>query len=141
MHKGTLSLIRIYAKGVFDLLHHGHINFLREARALGDWLTVGVTPDERATTLKRKPLFNVHHRASVIEAVRYVDEVIKDGPREITPEFMKENNFQIYAFGTANADEREFRLNDCIRLPREMIIEIPYTTGISTTHIREILRS
>ncbi len=133
-------MIRIYAKGVFDIVHFGHINFLREARALGDWLTVGVSPDERAASLKRPPVFNVEQRAEMMAAIRYVDEVIIDGPRKITREFMAHNNFQIYAFGTATAEERQVRLDDCAELPRSMVIEIPYTFGISTTQILHTLR-
>ncbi len=133
-------MIRVYAKGVFDLVHVGHVNFLREARALGDWLTVGASPDERAASLKRPPVFNVHERAAMLAAIRYVDEVIIDGPRKITMEFMRANNFQIYAFGTENEQERQFRLDDCAELPKAMIVEIPYTPGISTTRIIQSLR-
>lgn len=128
-------MIRIYAKGVFDLVHYGHINFLREARAMGDWLTVGVTPDERVISMKRKPVFNVYKRAEVIAAVRYVDEVFIDGPRQITMDFMQKNHFDLYVFGTANEAERLVRLNDCRDLLENMIVEIPYTEGVSTTQI------
>lgn len=128
-------MIRIYAKGVFDLVHYGHVNFLKEARALGNWLTVGVTPDERVISMKRKPVFDVHRRAEVIAAVRYVDEVFIDGPREITIDFMRKHHFDLYVFGTANEAERIVRLNDCNELPKNMIVEIPYTEGVSTTKI------
>ena len=132
-------MIRIYAKGVFDIMHYGHVNFLREARALGDWLTVGVSPDARAAALKRQPMFSEDRRAEVISSIRYVDEVITDGPREITLAFMREHGFHIYAFGTATESERQFRLADCRELPASMIVEIPYTNGISTTQIRQLL--
>lgn len=132
-------MIRIYAKGVFDIMHYGHVNFLREARALGDWLTVGVSPDARAAALKRQPMFSEDRRAQVISSIRHVDEVITDGPREITLAFMREHGFQIYAFGTATEAERRFRLADCRELPASMIVEVPYTDGISTTRIRQLL--
>jgi cytidyltransferase-like protein len=126
-------MMKIYAKGVFDLVHYGHVRFLREAKMLGNWLTVGVTPDERAAALKRKPLSDASKRAEVIAAIRWVDEVITNGPQVISPEFMRQNGFGIYAFGCANEAERAFRLNDCRDLPASMIIEIPYTHEISTT--------
>lgn len=134
-------MIRIYAKGVFDLLHYGHVNFLREARALGDWLTVGVSPDARAVSLKRTPIFDVARRAEVLAAIRYVDEVITDGPREITRDFMLRHDFQIYAFGTSNEQERQFRLADCSDLPTSMVVELPYTHGVSTTEILRLAAS
>lgn len=130
-------MTRVYAKGVFDILHYGHVRFLCEARQLGDWLTVGVSPDERAASLKRKPLNEASKRAEVVSAIRWVDEVIVDGPRVITLDFMRQHDFQVYAFGTANAAEREFRLADCQELPARMIVEIPYTHGISTTLLME----
>jgi cytidyltransferase-like protein len=134
-------MIKIYVKGVFDLVHYGHINFLREARTLGDWLTVGVTPDERVISMKRKPLFNVQRRAEVIAAVRYVDEVFIDGPRELTIDFMQEHNFDLYIFGTQNPNERAVRLYDCRNLPNNMIVEIPYTYGVSTTEILQTIKN
>lgn len=133
-------MTKIYVKGVFDLVHYGHINFLKEARALGDWLTVGVTPDERVISMKRKPVFNVHKRAEVIAAIKYVDEVFTDGPREITTEFMHQHGFDLYVFGTLNESERAVRLYDCRDLPRSMIVEIPYTYGVSTTEVMQKIK-
>lgn len=130
-------MIKVYAKGVFDLVHYGHVRFLHQARLLGDWLTVGVSPDQRATALKRKPMTDVYKRAEVVSAIRWVDEVFTDGPRQITLDFMREHDFRIYAFGTANSAERAVRLADCKDLPASMIVEIPYTEGISTTFLRE----
>jgi cytidyltransferase-like protein len=132
-------MIRVYSKGVFDLVHYGHVRFLQRARSLGDWLTVGVSPDERAASLKREPLLDVTQRAEVISAIRWVDEVITDGPLEITREFMRAHDLHIYAFGTANSQERAQRLADCRDLPRSMIVEIPYTAGVSTTFLHEAL--
>lgn len=126
-------MLKVYAKGVFDLVHYGHVRFLREARLRGDWLTVGVTPDERATMLKRKPLSDASRRAEVIAAIRWVDEVITNGPQAISLDFMTRNGFGLYAFGSANEAERAFRLNDCRDLPASMIVEISYTHEISTT--------
>lgn len=134
-------MFKIYVKGVFDLVHYGHVNFLKQARSLGDWLTVGVTPDERAISMKREPLFDVQRRAEVISAIRYVDEVFVDGPREITVEFMRKNNFNLYVFGTLNDSERAIRLHDCRNLPGSMILEIPYTHGISTTKILQKIKN
>lgn len=126
---------RIYVKGVFDILHYGHVRFLMLARGLGDHLTVGVTPDERATRLKRPPMFPEDIRAEVVSALRCVDEVITTGPQQIGLDHMRAGNYAIYAFGSANEEERQFRLRDCVELPPGMIVEIPYTFGVSTTAI------
>lgn len=128
-------MIKVYAKGVFDIVHYGHINFFKLAKDLGDWLTVGVTPDERVISMKRQPLFDAQKRAIVVKSIKYVDQIFVDGPREITLEFMREHNFDLYVFGAKNQDEREVRLFDCRSLPKSMVSEIPYTFGVSTTEI------
>ncbi|WP_295838899.1 D-glycero-beta-D-manno-heptose 1-phosphate adenylyltransferase [uncultured Microbacterium sp.] len=78
----------VFANGVFDLLHAGHVSLLREARSLGDVLVVGVNSDESTARLKgpSRPLQPQNDRMSVLEAVRYVDFVTvfgEDTPREL----------------------------------------------------------
>lgn len=78
----------VFANGVFDLLHAGHVSLLREARSLGDVLVVGVNSDESTARLKgpSRPLQPQSDRMSVLEAVRYVDFVTvfgQDTPREL----------------------------------------------------------
>lgn len=78
----------VFANGVFDLLHAGHVALLREARSLGDVLVVGVNSDESTARLKgpTRPLQPQADRMSVLEAVRYVDFVTvfgEDTPREL----------------------------------------------------------
>lgn len=128
-------MTRIYVKGVFDLIHYGHVRFFKEAKKLGDHLTVGVSPDDRATLMKRKPYFSDKHRSEVLLAIQYVDEVILNGPLSITHEFMQFNKYDLYVFGAKCNTERDVRLKECADLPCSMIIELPYTQGVSTTHI------
>ncbi|YAF76123.1 PfkB family carbohydrate kinase [Sphingomonas sp. G5] len=78
----------VFANGVFDLLHAGHVALLREARSLGDVLVVGVNSDESTARLKgpTRPLQPQQDRMHVLEAVRYVDFVTvfgEDTPREL----------------------------------------------------------
>lgn len=78
----------VFANGVFDLLHAGHVALLREARSLGDVLVVGVNSDESTARLKgpARPLQPQQDRMHVLEAVRYVDFVTvfgEDTPREL----------------------------------------------------------
>lgn len=128
---------KIYVKGVFDLIHYGHIRFFEQAKKLGDFLTVGVSPDDRAAMMKRKPIFRSSERAEVLKAIKFIDEVIEDGPRIISKEFMANNNFCLYVFGTNSQEERARRLEECADLPNTMVIELPYTKDISTTMIIE----
>jgi cytidyltransferase-like protein len=136
-----LAVIRIYARVVADLWHPGHVRFFRAARDLGDHLTVSVVPDDRVAAHKgRRPLLDLAARVELVAACRWVDEVITDGPRVTTLDFMTSRNFHVYAFGAANSQERAARLADCRELPAAMRREIPYTHGISSSQLRQRLK-
>lgn len=68
--------LTVMATGVFDLLHPGHLAFLRQAKALGDRLVVVVTNDTVAQRSKGETLFSASERAELIKAIGFVDEVI-----------------------------------------------------------------
>ncbi|XP_002519980.2 ethanolamine-phosphate cytidylyltransferase [Ricinus communis] len=81
--------IRVYMDGCFDMMHYGHCNALRQARALGDELVVGVVSDAEIIANKGPPVTPLHERMIMVNAVKWVDEVIPDAPYAITEEFMK----------------------------------------------------
>lgn len=81
--------IRVYMDGCFDMMHYGHCNALRQARALGDQLVVGVVSDAEITLNKGPPVTPLHERMIMVSALKWVDEVIPDAPYAITEEFMK----------------------------------------------------
>lgn len=82
---------RVYVDMVGDLFHAGHVQLLREARRHGDWLVVGVLSDETVASYKRRPIMTLDERVAVIEACRYVDEVIADSPDRVTADFLDEH--------------------------------------------------
>lgn len=67
----------VLCHGVFDLLHPGHVEHLREARELGDTLLVSVVPDAFLT--KRRPIHNEENRLAMLRALRYVDHAVLCG--------------------------------------------------------------
>ena len=70
---------RVITYGTFDLLHYGHINLLRRAKALGDYLIVAVSTDEFNWNEKQKKCyFSYEERKQLVEAIRYVDLVIPE---------------------------------------------------------------
>ncbi|KAK1355512.1 Ethanolamine-phosphate cytidylyltransferase [Heracleum sosnowskyi] len=81
--------IRVYMDGCFDMMHYGHCNALRQARALGDQLVVGVVSDDEITANKGPPVTPLNERMIMVSAVKWVDEVIPDAPYAITEDFMK----------------------------------------------------
>ena len=70
---------RVITYGTFDLLHYGHINLLRRAKALGDYLIVALSTDEFNNVQKNKQTyFSYEERRMLLEAIRYVDLVIPE---------------------------------------------------------------
>jgi len=69
----------VLASGFFDPPHRGHIAYLREAKKLGDWLVVSVHRDECCVKKKGYCFMPLEDRLAVIEALRFVDEVVVCG--------------------------------------------------------------
>jgi ethanolamine-phosphate cytidylyltransferase len=81
--------VRVYLDGCFDLMHYGHANALRQAKTLGDVLVVGVNPDDDIKKYKGPPVMNNEERCSLVEAVKWVDEVIPLAPYVLTKDVIQ----------------------------------------------------
>jgi len=120
--------IRVLVGGVFDILHVGHIHFLRQAKALGDELVVIVAHDETVRkTKRREPINTAEDRAELLRALRMVDEVYIGTPGTIDYELVKRIDPDIVAIGPD-------QVFTCERLKEELrrhgihaeVIRIPY---------------
>ena len=69
---------RIITYGTFDLIHYGHINLLMRAKALGDYLIVGLSTDEFNIEKGKKSYYSYNQRKSILENLRVVDLVIPE---------------------------------------------------------------
>ena len=71
-------MIKVWVNGTFDIVHLGHIQLLKRAAELGDFLVVGVDGDKRVTELKgeQRPINNIVSRITLLEAIKYVDRVV-----------------------------------------------------------------
>lgn len=98
---------RVYVDMVGDLFHAGHVELLRAARAHGDYLIVGVLSDETATAYKRTPIMKLAERVAVVEACRYVDEVIADAPFEVGEAFLLAHDIATVVHGDDLSPEGE----------------------------------
>ncbi len=67
----------VVVSGGFDPIHSGHLAMLREAAGMGDKLIVGVNSDIWLTRKKGKPFMNIHERKAILQAIRWVDEVLE----------------------------------------------------------------
>lgn len=85
---GKKKHVRVYMDGCFDLMHYGHANALRQAKALGDELVVGVVSDEEIIANKGPPVLSMEERLALVNGLKWVDEVIANAPYAITEQFM-----------------------------------------------------
>lgn len=129
---GTKS--RVYVDMVGDLFHAGHVTLLREARRHGDWLVVGVLSDDTTASYKRRPIMTLAERVAVIEACRYVDEVIEDAPYQVTEAFLDEHAITTVVHGDDLSPEGAESVYGPAAAAGKMIY-IPRPGGISTTQL------
>ena len=123
-----------------DLFHFGHVNFLKQASEIGDYLIAGIHFDETVQNYKRSPILTMEERISVVASCRYVDEVIPNAPLIIDLKWIKKHNIHLVVHGD---DFSEDLLQLCYKIPIEMGIfkKVPYTPGISTTDITNRLKN
>jgi glycerol-3-phosphate cytidylyltransferase len=132
---------RVYVDAVADLMHAGHVSLFQRARSYGDTLIVGIHSDETVASYKRKPIMTMQERIAVVEACRYVDEVVPNAPLIITEEYIKEHKIDLVIHGD---DFSSATCNEFYGVPLRLGIfqSIPYTQGISTTDlIQRILKA
>ncbi len=122
---------RVITYGTFDLLHYGHINLLRRAKALGDYLIVALSTDEFNWNEKRKKCyFDYDKRKQLLEAVRYVDLVIPEESWE-----QKRSDVQLYKVDTFVMGDDWQRKFDFLKDLCE-VVYLERTPEISTTKIK-----
>ena len=131
----------IYVDGTFDLLHPGHIAFLKECKKYGDYLIVGVISDKNVQSYKRIPILNLDHRCIMLENIKIVDNVIKDCPFfGITQEFI--NKYKINKVIYSGSDLGKWEEHYNIPIKQNMMVNLSYdssNTGCSTSKIIEII--
>ena len=127
-----------YTTGVFDMFHIGHLNIIRRAKEQCDYLIVGVSTDECVESYKQKtPIIPYSQRAAIVEAIRYVDEVVPQTTMDKV-EFLKTRHFDVMFHGD------EWKGTDLYNYYEEQFAKygatieyLPHTDGISSSILRE----
>ena len=126
---------RVITYGTFDLLHYGHINLLRRAKALGDYLIVALSTDEFNDREKHKRCyFSYEERKLLLEAIRYVDLVI---PEENWAQ--KRTDVHLYQVDTFVMGDDWVGKFDFLKEEGCEVVYLPRTPEISTTQIKQDL--
>lgn len=125
---------KVITYGTFDLLHEGHLNLLRRAKALGDYLIVGVTTDsfdlERG---KMNTVQSVTERIAAVLATGLADQVIIEEYKGQKLEDIQKYDVDIFAIGSDWVGKFDYIREFC------EVVYLPRTEGISSTQLRENL--
>src|SRR5699024_1454690 len=124
---------RVITYGTYDLLHYGHIELLRRAREMGDYLVVALSTDEFNRVKNKKSYYNYEQRKMMLESIHYVDLLIPEsgwGQKEIDVV-----GYEIVTLVMGDDWEGEFVF---LKYKCE-VIYLNHTEGISTTQIKKEL--
>lgn len=128
--------MRVITFGTFDVFHIGHVNILERAKALGDYLIVGVSTDELNFSKKgRYPIYNEKSRAAIVNAIYCVDEVFFEESLELKRQYIQSYNADMLVMG----DDWEGKFDEFKDVCK--VLYLPRTKDISTTEIIKTVRS
>lgn len=130
---------KVLTVGVFDLLHIGHIELFRKAKALGDYLIVAVQDSDYV--LRFKPdaglVYSTEERCYMVSAIRYVDEVVV---YRNVGDIVDEVDFDLFAKGPDQSHAGFQRVVDyCGRNGKEVVV-MSRTEGISSSELKDLIK-
>ena len=131
---------KVLTVGVYDLLHIGHVELFRKAKALGDWLLVAV--QDSNVVLKYKPeanlVYSTEERMYMVRSIRYVDAVVV---YEGVDEIVKEVDFDIFVTGPDQKHEGFQRAMQWCKENGKEIVILPRTEGVSSSSLKELIKA
>jgi len=126
---------RVITYGTYDILHPGHINLLKRAKALGDELIVMVSTDEFNQQVKKKEnYYDYDERKFVLESLKYVDAVYPEENWEQKETDIDKYEIDIFVMGDNWEGKFDYLKEKC------EVVYLPRTEGVSTTGIKEALK-
>ena len=133
MRNAIAKMKKVITYGTYDLLHVGHINLLRRAKELGDYLVVVLSSDE-FNAIKHKTAYHCYEdRKMILEAVKYVDEVLPEFTWEQKIQDVVDNQIDVFVMGDDWKGQFDFLKDYC------EVVYLPRTEGISTSKIKQDL--
>ena len=121
---------KVITYGTFDLFHRVHLNILRRAKALGDYLIVAVSSDAFNEGKGKKAYHSEDDRVAILEAIKYVDEVILENSWDQKVRDVVDNQIDVFVMGDDWKGDFDFLKEYC------EVVYLPRTEGISSTQIK-----
>lgn len=129
-----------YTTGVFDMFHIGHLNILKQAKEMCDYLIVGVSTDEVVQEYKHKtPIIPFEDRLAIVEAIRYVDKAVPQTTMDKMVAY-KELHFDALFHGSDWKDSTMYdKIEKSFSAIGVDVVFLPHTDRISSSLIRDKL--
>ncbi len=124
-------MTRVLTYGTFDTFHWGHMLLLQRARALGDWLGVGLSTDEFNAIKGKSSLLEYKQREEILRGVKYVDFIFPENSWEQKREDIIKYKIDIFVIG----DDWRGKFDDLSDLCQ--VVYLPRTPMISSTLIKQ----
>ena len=131
-----------YTTGVYDMFHIGHLNVIRRAKELCDYLIVGVSTDELVEHEKGKsPVIPFEERSAIVEALRYVDKVVPQENKNKVGAWEK-YHFNRMFVGSDWQGTPQWKMFEEQFAPLGVeIVYLPHTDGISSTKLTSVIKA
>ncbi len=121
---------KVITYGTFDLLHYGHINLLKRAKEMGDYLIVAISTNEFNQIKGKTCYFSFDERKQLVESVRYVDLVIREENWEQKIDDIKEFKVDTFVIGEDWKGKFDYLKDYC------QVVYLPRTPEVSTSKIK-----
>ena len=126
---------RVITYGTFDVLHYGHVNLLKRAKALGDYLIVVLSSDEFNKIKNKESYYTYEQRKIILEACRYVDLVVPEYNWEQKVNDIKQFQVDIFVMGDDWKGQFDFLKDYC------EVVYLPRTPDVCSTQVKSHLRN
>lgn len=120
--------------GTFDSFHFGHLNLLRRAKALGDYLIVAVSTDKFNKIKNKKSYFSYEKRVGILKAIKYVDKIIPEKNWNQKIDDIKKYKVNVFVIGDDWKGKFDFLKKYC------KVVYLKRTKLISSTLLKDLLK-
>lgn len=130
-----------YTAGVYDMFHIGHLNVIRNAKELCDFLIVAVSTDELVQNYKHKtPIISFENRKKIVEAIKYVDLVVPQIDMDKKSAAISNQADVMFVGDDWKGTEKWNTIERTLKEVGIDVVYLPHTDGISSTMLRDILK-
>lgn len=133
---------QVYVGMSADIIHKGHLNLLNEAAKLGE-VTVGLLTDAAIASYKRMPFMTFEERKSVVQSLKQVSNVVAQEQLDYVPNLQKlKPDFVVHGDDWKEGVQKSTRdrVINCLKTWGGVLVEVPYTNGISSTRLNKAIK-